>query len=101
MTDKMETRGAPERCPTCTSSVRNIKAGLAYGVLEPGACPDIWHDGAATQEQPAGSGAQAEQASAKLKCGCQPIHSTECVFRDVRSSQYRHFYEFEKAGSPR
>jgi len=33
-----------ERCPTCTSSVRTIKAGLAYGVLEPGDCNDKWHD---------------------------------------------------------
>jgi len=35
---------AVERCPTCTSSVRTIKTGLAYGKLEPGDCNDKWHD---------------------------------------------------------
>lgn len=35
---------AVARCPVCTSSVPTIKAGLAYGVLEPGACSNPWHD---------------------------------------------------------
>jgi hypothetical protein len=40
------------RCPTCTSSVRGIKAGIAYGVLEPGECPDEWHTERTLAEMP-------------------------------------------------
>jgi len=43
---------------------------------------------------------QTEQPGPKLKCSCRPIHSTECVFRDVRSSQYRNFYASELGRGP-